>query len=202
MAFIRMGQEGSYVDIPYGSVQYLYDNGEDIEGWSDEQFAGVVIEALDGVDADRFDKSYLFEIKCGFEEYFGGIDHEYSGGVPQPERAEIFCQCVDSRFDGVELTDEMCEAMQDSFDRNDYVFDCAHCGEEFRPYLRTGEPYYCTDDECGQYGLASSWDVDVSVIRELDDIIDQSIETDDPERKQELKDEWDRVYEEKVENDG
>lgn len=198
MSFIRQTQDGSYVDIPFGSQYYLYDNGIDIGGWTYEEFAGVVIEALDEVDTTEISDAYQFEIKCGFEEYFGGIDHGYRGGVEQPERAEIFCQCVDRRFDDVVLKDELHEMVQDSFDRDDYVFECENCGNELRPYIRDGEPYYCNDEECTIESRAESWGVEPSVVRKLNELNDRAIETDDTELEQELEDEWNRILEEKV----
>jgi hypothetical protein len=166
MSYIRASQDGTYVDIPHGSNYYLYSDGSDIGGWSHEEFAGVVWDATQEIDLTQFDDEYLHEILDGFTSYFGGVEHDYTGGVAQPERAEIFCQCVDSRIDDVELTDELQTAMQDSFSESDFVEECEYCGAEFRPYI-SGEPYICNDDGCMNQHKADMYNVDVETIEEL-----------------------------------
>lgn len=123
MSYIRYGQRGSYVDIPNGSSHYIYHNGETINGWSEAEFAALIgsvvneLPPLDGEDPSiRQSDAY---IKAAFEEHFGGWDTDYigwdeqfDGGIPRPERGEIFCQCVDSRIAATELTDELLDAVQ------------------------------------------------------------------------------------------
>lgn len=165
MSFIRMGQEGSYVDIPHGSQCYLYGDGETVSGWSYEEFAAVVFDTLYEAPI-VLSPEYWIDICGGIEEELGveHMDFEYEGGVPQPERAEIFCQFVDRRIDGVELTDELHEAMQDSFDPDDYVSECEYCGAEFRPL---GDGTVCNDDECRKQSEADMYNVDVETIEGL-----------------------------------
>jgi hypothetical protein len=178
MSYIRMGQSGTYVDIPYGSQHYIYGDGETISGWTEPEFAAVVFDALDEADVDEDG-----EIRDAFADHFGGIDEDYIGGIAQPERAEIFCQCVDSRIEGVELVDGLLEAMQDSFDRDDYIEECEYCGTEFRPFIRS-EPYVCSDDECDTKWKADRWNVDAETVRESNRLIDDG-------KEEEYKEHWD-----------
>jgi hypothetical protein len=169
MSFIRMSQEGTYVDIPEGSMCYLYGDGNSISGWSYEEFAAVVFDALDEAPIEP-GSEYWTEIADGIEDELDvdNMDPDYRGGVPQPERAEIFCQFVDRRIDSTELSDELHEAMKDSFDRDEYIEQCEYCGEEFRPYL-AGETHVCTDEECEKKHEADIYNVDVETIEGLND---------------------------------
>jgi len=142
-----MGQDGGdYVDIPHGSQYYIYDNGNSISGWSDGEFAALI-----GLVADEISipEPRAFEIKKGFKEHFGDWDEDYVGGITPPERAYVFCQCVDWRIDSLELTDDVLEAVRGWSDNCDVLRECKYCGDEFRPVMYNDEtPYVCNEDGC------------------------------------------------------
>jgi hypothetical protein len=142
-----MGQDGQYVDIPEGSHYYIYGNGETINGWSDAQFAALIGGVVDEIDWDgRIVASY---IKQQFSDHFGGWNDQYRGGIAPPERGEIFCQCVDSRIDGLELTEELHTAVEEWVDAFDAYRECEYCGEAFRSAFYIEETtYLCDSDEC------------------------------------------------------
>jgi len=98
MSFIRYTSEGQYIDIPCGSDHYIYHNGNTINGWTEGEFAALIVEVLEECnwvqERTEFNQSYGY-IKQQFEEYFDTLDYEYRGGISPPERAEIFCRCVD-----------------------------------------------------------------------------------------------------------
>lgn len=149
VSFIRQTQEGSYVDIPGGSNYYIYGNGEDISGWSHGEFAALIGGIVDELPDGTVSQQARAEIREAFANHFGGWDEEYDGGITPPERAEIFCQCVDSRIEGLTLCDALHEAVREWADEFDALRECEYCGDEFRPYLYTEDtPYVCTNDEC------------------------------------------------------
>jgi hypothetical protein len=162
-----MSQDGQYVDIPGGSQHYIYDNGEDINGWSHEEFAALI-----GGLAEELDISPELRtaIEAGFSDYFGGFDPDYDGGVAAPERAEIFCQCVDSRISSLSLTDELHDAVQEWLDAQDVMTVCDFCDEEFRPYL---EAETCGSDECKLQRRAERWNVSTEIIQNSDRLFDE-----------------------------
>lgn len=171
-----MGQDGSYVDIPGGSTVYLYYNGTDIEGWTKQQFCAILWDYVEeNVDLPAgLEKQTLFE---AFTDYFGGIEREYQGGVPDPECAEIVAQCIDSRFERVELTDLLHDAIRDSFEADDWLFNCEYCGTEFRPYFRM-EPYVCSDDDCSEKQKADRHGLTQHELREYHQLLDAAIDGD------------------------
>lgn len=143
MSYIRYGEEGRYVDIPNGSIEYIYDNGEKIGRWSYGQFAaliGSVAAELDTANPHLDDA-----IKRGFEQHFGGWDEDYRGGLPEPEHAEIFCRCVDRRIDSLVLTDELHDAVKVWLSEKNVVRLCEVCSTEVRPIVKNGGPYRCDD---------------------------------------------------------
>lgn len=150
MSFIRAGQEGTYVEIPGGSNYYLYDNGNDIEGWSYGEFAALIGGVADELPDAAFSDQSREEVKSAFEEYFGGWDEEYRGGITPPERGEIFCQCVNSRIEDTELTEDLHRHVREWADEFEVMRKCDYCGEEFRPVLYTEKtPWVCPADDCG-----------------------------------------------------
>ena len=169
-----MDQEGSYVDIPGNSKVYLYYNGDSIGGWSKEQFCAVLWDYVDE-NVDIPDDTEKQTLHNKFTDYFDGIDREYNGGVPDPECAEIVAQCIDSRFEGVELTEDMQTALQDSFTADEWLFDCQYCGTEFRPYFRSGEPYTCQNDECSEKQDAEILGLTIHELREYNQLLDAEI---------------------------
>lgn len=111
MSYIRYTQEGSYIDIPGGSVHYLYGNGRDIDGWEYEEFAGILNEPA-VVAAGSFEEY------CDFHnalcEQFGAVDSTVDPivGVRRPEKAEVFCRVIDRRTDVIDLTDDHLERLR------------------------------------------------------------------------------------------
>ena len=174
MSYIRMGQEGQYVDIPGGSNYYLYNDGEEIGGWSHEEFAALIGGVVDEIGTEGATGG---RIKQHFANHFGGWDSNYSGGVQPPERGEIFCQCVDKRIDEVELTDDLHEAVEEWVDEFDALRECEYCGDEFRPYLYVeGDRYVCSSDECEEKDEAERLGVSIETLREareFDDFVDE-----------------------------
>lgn len=167
MSYIRHGQEGQYVDIPHGSMYYLYGNGDDISGWSYQQFAGIILEVLDEIDVEN-----EREIRVAFSNHFGGVDDEYDGGIAFPEKAEIFCQCVDSRIDPLELTDDLQEAVQEAVDPMDHVRQCDICGDEYRSMF-VGHEWQgstCMEDECHDQWLVDEGIMTWEEIEELEEM--------------------------------
>jgi len=116
-----MSQDGKYVDIPGGSQCYIYGNGRDINGWSEAEFAALVGEVAHLV---RIDGDTAYNIEHHFRKHFDGWDETYEGSIRAPERAEIFCQCVDVRIEGVELTDEIQQAVQEWVEGHDVLTEC------------------------------------------------------------------------------
>lgn len=111
MSYLRLGQQGYYVDLgPNGSDYYLYNSGTDIIGlgrsWTHEQWAAMIGRVIDEI-------SYTSSqpIKAEFESYYDGWDTNYNT-IDLPESCEIFCQCVDRRIDTLELTDDLHTAVQ------------------------------------------------------------------------------------------
>lgn len=162
MSYIRMSQEGQYVDIPKGSKYYLYDNGRNIEGWSYGEFGALIGQVADEIDIGEDEAT---SIKAGFRAHFEGWDEDYDGGVSPPERGEIFCQCVDSRIEGLELTDSLQSAVQEWVESHDVLKECEYCGDEFRPYIDTGGTYVCSKDECGTAHSADTYNVTIDVMK-------------------------------------
>lgn len=162
MSYIRYGQEGRYIDIPEGSQSYIYDNGTDISGWSYAEFAALIGSVVDEIDYQTFGA-----IKTAFSHYFGGWDADYNGEIEPPERGEIFCQCVDKRIDGVELTDSLQAEVQNWVDEYDALRECQYCEEKFRPNLLVGqEDFICDRDECLKKSDADRWDVTVQIVEQ------------------------------------
>ena len=173
-----MTQSGQYVDIPGGSNYYIYDNGEDIGEWSYGEFAVLVAGVSDEISVGDVTAS---RIKQHFANHFGGWDTTYSGGIQPPERGEIFCQCVDKRIDGVELTDDLHEAVKEWVDEFDGMRECEYCGTEFRPYLYVdSDRYVCTSDECEEKDEAERLGVSIETLREAREF-------------DEFADEWDYI---------
>jgi hypothetical protein len=165
MSYIRQGSDGRYVEIPGGSSYYLYDNGRDIGGWSHEQWAAIIGGLVDELDPWMGEPT-PDEIRSAFEEHYGGWDDKRNGGIRPPERAEIFCQCVDSRIDGLELTDELQEAAQEWADSFDATRKCDHCGQDFYPsVMHDGTNYYCDEPECKLADTADTYRVSIRIAR-------------------------------------
>jgi len=155
-----MAQDGNYVDIPGGSQCYIYGNGRDINGWSEAEFAALIGEVahLVSIDGDT-----AYNIEHHFSKHFGGWDETYEGSIPAPERGEIFCQCIDRRIEGVELTDEIQHAVQEWVESHNVLTECDYCGEEFRPYLDSAD--CCTDEECEIKEEADMYNVEPRIIK-------------------------------------
>lgn len=149
MSFIRAASEGQYIDIPCGSVHYIYHDGNHINGWTEGEFAALIVSVLEDAnwvqERESFSQSYDY-IKQQFEEHFDTLDYDYRGGICPPERAEIFCKCVNSRIDGLTLTDEMIDILRKWVESHDLVTECTHCGDEFRAMGLDSE--YCNNTEC------------------------------------------------------
>lgn len=170
MSYIRAGQRGYYVDIPCGSVAYIYDNGTDISGESYAEFAahiGSLVYELD-VDADTAQR-----VQSAFAGHFGGWDDTYSGTLPRPERAEIFCQCIDSRIDTIELTDEIHEAVQNWVAADIYTTECYICEDEFRDAFGP-ETTFCS--ECYNQHRANEHGITVAEVEQSDRLFDHILE--------------------------
>lgn len=118
MSYIRYTQDGEYVDIAgIGSYAYVYDTGEEIIVEGDErgpmtysEFAAMIGSLAKEIDIAP-DKATA--IRASFNHHFGGWDEEYSIELDRYERAEIFCQCLDSRIESESLEPEVHEAVQD-----------------------------------------------------------------------------------------
>jgi hypothetical protein len=146
MSYLRIGQEGQYVDIPRGSTEYIYGNGTDINGWLPAEFAALIGQVADEIDIEE---NEAVAIKAGFRAHFEGWKPDYRGGIDPPERAEIFCQCVDSRIESLKLTDELQEAVQDWAQEFDALRECKYCDTEIRSTLYNDETrYVCDSEEC------------------------------------------------------
>lgn len=184
MSYIRPGSSGQYVDIPNGSNYYIYGNGNDISGWSYGQFAaliGGVVDEIDWSGGDRF--STEDHIKQYFTDHFGGWESDYRGGITPPERAEIFCQCVDKRIDGIELSDSLQEAVQEWANEFDALRNCEYCGDEIRPAIYNDDTrYVCNSDECELKSEAERYDMTVAEMRKARSFED-------------FDDEWDYIVE-------
>lgn len=149
MSFIRQTQEGFYVTIPGGSNYYIYDNGTDIEGWSRAEFAALIGGVVNELPDEAFASQTREEIQGAFTAHFGGWDAEYRGGITPPERAEIFCQCVDRRIDDVELTGTLHSLVKQWADEFDALRTCTYCGTEFHPVLyNENTDYVCSSEAC------------------------------------------------------
>lgn len=173
MSFIRMGQSGQYVSIPGGSNHYIYGNGDTISGWTPAEFAALIGGVVDEIPWDGESDLILF----AFEEHFGGWDPEYRGGITRPERAEIFCQCVDSRIDDLELTPDLHQAVRSWVDEFDAFRACEYCGDEFVPYIYNDDTtYVCDDDECQLRNAADVNGVSVEVQRRSERIQDHLVD--------------------------
>lgn len=165
MSYIRHTQDGQYVEIPNGSSHYLYDNGSDIGGWSYEQWASIIGSVVDEIDS-WVGEPTPDEIRAAFEKKYGGWDDSWDGGIRPPERAEIFCQCVDSRIDSLELTDELQQAAQDWADEFDASRECEHCGDQFYPsLLHDDTSYYCDKETCDLANDADKYNTSIRVIK-------------------------------------
>lgn len=110
MSYLRFNQTGTYITIPTGSDYYLYDNGKHIAPYSYEEFAAMIGQVADEIDISDDE---AIAIKAGFRAHFEGWDPEYTAAIDKRERAEIFCQCVDSRIESLVLTDELHEAVRE-----------------------------------------------------------------------------------------
>ncbi len=164
MSYIRASSEGQYVDIPCGSNYYIYDNGDTISGWSYGEFAALIGQVADEIDIS--DEEGV-AIKAGFRAHFEGWEPEYRGSIAPPERGEIFCQCVDSRIESLQLTDDLHEAVREWVDAHDAVRTCDYCDERLRPKIcNDGTPYCCYDDVCQEKHKADLYDVSVETLRE------------------------------------
>jgi hypothetical protein len=145
MSFIRMGQEGKYVNIPNGSQYYLYQNYKTgkVEGQGIEKFGATIGSLVDELDISSERKE---EIKGGFEEHFGW-DEDYRFKPYRPERAEIFCQCLNNRIDSLELEPDIHRRVKSWVNEKEYLTECENCGKNIR---KTGfdKKSYCCDDEC------------------------------------------------------
>jgi hypothetical protein len=166
MSYLRYSQDGQYIDIPSGSNYYIYDNGETIDGWSYEEFAALIGSVVDEIAIHQTHKT---DIKAAFQQYFGGWDSDYRGSIAPPERAEIFCQCVDSRIDNLELSDNLHKAVQDWADEFDAFEECTYCGDEFRPLISgLEENPTCGKELCDMKKEAELYDVDLQIIQQED----------------------------------
>lgn len=155
MSYLRMGQEGTYVDIPGGSKYYLYGNGDDIGGWTYEEFAGAVLHEIEDLIEDD---EYREDILGAFRSEFGGIDRTYDGGIAPPERGEIFCQVVDSRSDDVELRDDLHERIQ--AEMTPKYSECPMCGDDVRSDYRLTDTPLCGEEECEDRKWAEAFEID------------------------------------------
>lgn len=146
MSYIRRTQEGSYVDIPRGSQHYLYDDGDSISGYSYEEWAALIGSTAYeiAIPYERAEK-----IAAAFKEYYGGWDDSYEYGIHPPERAEIFCQCVDNRLDGVELTPAVHDGAKLWAKEFDAMRQCHYCDTALRPAVYLDDTrYVCDSDTC------------------------------------------------------
>jgi hypothetical protein len=111
-------------------------------------------------------------VRAGFEAYFGGWDAEYRGGVAPPERAEIFCQCVDSRIESLELTEALHAGVREWAGEFDALRECAYCETEFRPYFYNEKTaYVCSSEACELRQDADVYEVSVEDARRADVIM-------------------------------
>lgn len=109
LSYLRWGQRGQYVDLRGGgSNEYIYDDGRLIGKWEPAEFAALI-----GTVAREIDYKPSQNIEGAFMAHYQGWDEDYTDTLDRPERAEIFCQCVDSRIDSLELTPELQEAVQE-----------------------------------------------------------------------------------------
>jgi len=169
-----MNQEGSYVTIPGGSNYYLYGNGEDINGWTYPQFAAVIGSVIDELPEEAFGEQSREEIHEGFSTYFGGWNAEYRGGISTPERAEIFCQCVDRRIESLELTNELQYYVQEWADDFEAMRECDFCGNEIRPYIYNEDSdYVCDSSECETKHQAEQYGITLKESRRAERIEDE-----------------------------
>lgn len=119
MSFIRYNESGEYVEIPKGSMYYLYDDGSKIRrdggSWTYEEFSAIILSLVDDLNLSVNEK-YIKEMKESFFEYFDidRIDDNYKGDIRIPEKAEIFCQFLDKRFDNMELDKKLQSQILDS----------------------------------------------------------------------------------------
>lgn len=191
MSFVRMGQDGQYVDIPEGSMYYLYGDGENIGGWSYGQFAALIGSTIDEIRPEE-DGTYgggNGNVKNKFANHFDGWDEDYRGGIAPPERAEIFCQCVDSRIDGLTLSDELQEAAQEwAEEADDTLQECEYCGEEFRSKFDSNS---CYDGECGMHSQADAAGVPFELVRQREMIFNELHERHGWDLKEANHEAWD-----------
>lgn len=170
MSYIRMGQQGFYLNIPEGSNYYLYGNGDDIDGWDYDQFAGVLSECIPYVSEDDEEAK---KMRAALKEEFGGITRDYKGGVAPPEKAEIFLQVLDRRTHVMEVDDDLVDRFEEWVEsRGPYMVECENCGKEFRPYIRDGGDYYCDEGECSIAFDAAIYDISCEQAAELQEIDD------------------------------
>lgn len=180
MSYIRFGQEGRYVDIPEGSQYYLYGNGNDINGWEYEEFAGILSECIPFVCEDDEEAA---DMRKALREKFGGIDGDYSGSVAEPETAEIMLQVLDSRTDVIEVDDDLIERFEEWVESNGpYTVECDNCGDPIRPYLDMDGKHFCSKKECEIAMDAEMLGISFEEAEELDQI-------DDPEEYNERAEE-------------
>lgn len=168
MSYIRAGRSGQYVNIPGGSNYYLYGDGETIGGWSYGEFAAYIAATIEeaGWTPTNDEDPSIAAIQSGFENYFDGFDTDTDMSIMPPERAEIFCQCVDFRIDELALTDSLHESMKEYADSFDAARECAYCGEEFYPsFYNDSTEYCCRDDECNLEQKADRYDTTPRVIK-------------------------------------
>lgn len=173
MSYIRYGQDGQYVDIPDGSKTYIYDNGSDISGWSYEQFAALIGQVAYKIDIEN---SKATTIKNEFRKHFNGWNPDYKGGIFPPERAEIFCQCVDSRIDRLTLTNQLQEKAQQWANEFDAMRECEYCGTMIRPqHYNNTTKYVCEQKHCElraeaeKYGLTLEQAIEANNFDDLHD---------------------------------
>lgn len=165
MSYIRYTQEGTYVDIPGGSDYYLYGNGNDIEGWSYEEFAGVILHEIEDCIEDE---DYREDVLDAFREEFGGIDRDFQGGVARPERAEVFCQVIDRRVDGIELRPDLHRRLRQEMTAE--FGECPYCGTDVRSDTLFTEDPVCADDECEDRLWAEVFEIEYEDYVEIKDL--------------------------------
>jgi hypothetical protein len=145
MSFIRMGEDGVYVNIPNGSQYYLYQDYKTgkINGQEVEKFGAMIGSIVDEIDISSEKKE---NIKERFEGHFGW-DEDYRFKAFRPERAEIFCRCVGSRIDSLELEPEVHRRIKSWVNEKEYLTECENCGKNIRK-SDFDTKSYCYDDEC------------------------------------------------------
>jgi len=158
-----MGQDSEYVDLHGGSRAYVYDHGSGIEGvgsYGEFIYAIYTHARLSGMVEDR-----LETLERKLENHYGEHSEPTKSVGPKPEMAHIVAQHLDSRLDGMELTDEDRERLQAWADEG--FTECPECGEEWRPtpYTPDSQGERCRDCEAKRLRQMDV-SADVSELRE------------------------------------